>query len=133
MPIEYQSVFYRDDEVSYRIRDVIESGLSGGLSGSGIKDILREQGLSYRVQNMNYDIRVGSAVYKIDPENVEGRERALDFYESKIEAYRQEYGLTASQAWKDFHQWENIADLTEEEAAEFLDRTGGFDFNPYGG
>lgn len=93
--------------------EIIKSGVSEGLKTTGIIEALKGAGLSYKRQSMLSDIRRMGAVAHIGVEAGISADRAMHFYDAYIEPYRRDRGLTAKQAWENYHTWRR-----REEAAE---------------
>lgn len=101
------------EEAVSKAWEIIKSGISEGLKSPGIIDQLRDAGLGYRRQDMLLDIRRMGAVAHIGVEAGISADRAMHFYDAYIEPYRRDRGLTAKQAWENYHTWRR-----REEAAE---------------
>jgi len=66
-------------------------------AASAIRE-LKEKGLTYRRTHMLEDFRRMQHIAKVKPGNIEGQQRALDFFDKVVEPYRKQHKLTYDKA-----------------------------------
>jgi len=84
-----------------RITEIIAEGYKSESTASDIMSSLKDEGLSYRRQDMLADIREYGAIANIPEGRPSAISRALDFYNNVVEPYRKDNGLSSKQAWSD--------------------------------
>jgi len=115
-----------------KVVQTLREGWEAGKTSAAIESQLKREGLSYRRQNFLEDWRRAGAISRVKSGNVEGTQRALEYFDKVIEPYRKQEGLNFQQALRDIHKWEKNREKLVEAGDELAQRAiqYGFDTSP---
>jgi len=117
---------------STQVIDVFKAAWDAGKPAATAIKELKDQGISYRRQNMLDDYRRAGALTRVKEGNLQGIVKANKYYDTVFEPFRKANNLTAQKAWDQIHAWENGQYKTVEEAKRIEDQNiqYGFDTSP---
>lgn len=128
----YKVAVSKGSKEAQKVVEILKEGWEAGKTSAAIESQLKREGLSYRRQNFLEDWRRAGAISRVKSGNVEGTQRALEYFDKVIEPYRKQEGLSFQQALQDIHKWEKNREKLVEAGDELAQRAiqYGFDTSP---
>ncbi len=116
-----------------RVSQIFEYGYSTDRPSDYITGRLKDEGLSYRRQEMLLDVRRYGAVINVKNQDERKVGRALDYFDNVVEPYRRDTGLSMSTVWGNIHKKENAVKglgeyESDEEEIDIEDASGKYGF-----